>query len=122
MKTSKTIRVYRIASYLLMLGVIHSALTPVFYKTFMSVEAMWFFGTGLSLVFLGMLNIASGKILNIWMLKFTIAGNVAGTTFSLLLWLVLPEPQAIVGFVFHLIVLLASVFAFIKVRNSGQYC
>lgn len=120
MKTSKTIRFYRIASYLLMLGVVHSALTPVFYKTFMSVEAMWFFGTGLSLIFLGMLNIACSKILHTWMLKFTIAGNVAGTTFSLLIWFVLPAPQALVGFVFHLIVLLASVLAFVQVRNSVQ--
>lgn len=119
MKTSKTIRFYQISSYLLMLGVIHSALTPVFYKSFLSVDALWFFGTGLSLIFLGMLNIASSRILNEWLIKFTIVGNLIGTTFSILITWVMPEPQALIGVVFHLTVLIAS-FAVLKHVKSNK--
>ena len=111
MKTSKTIKFYRITSYLLMLGVIHSALTPVFYKPFFSIEALWFLGTGLSLVFLSMLNIASSRILDKWNLKLTIIGNIIGTIFSFLILLLIPKPQAIIGLLFHLIVLIASIAA-----------
>jgi hypothetical protein len=38
------------------LGVVHCALTPVIYRGF-SQSALWFFGTGLALVFAGMLNV-----------------------------------------------------------------
>lgn len=107
MKKSKILKLYQISSYLLMLGVIHSALTPVFYKSF-SVDALWFFGTGLSLVFLSMLNIAASRILEKWVLKMTLIANIIGSLFSAsLLFLLTDEPQAYLGLAFHLIVLFA---------------
>ncbi len=82
MKPSKKISIYQKVSYLLMLGIGHSALTPVFYKSF-SQDAMWFFGTGLSLVFLGLLNIAASKLLNRWLLSMTLLANVIGRFINL---------------------------------------
>ena len=38
------------------LGVVHCALTPAIYRAF-SLSALWFFGTGLALIFVGMLNV-----------------------------------------------------------------
>lgn len=107
MKNSKAISFYRIASYLLMLGVIHSALTPVFYKSF-SPDALWFFGTGLSLVFLSLLNIAASKILVPWLLTMTLVANIIGTVYAVLMVVILKNaPQAYVGFLFFMIVLIA---------------
>lgn len=52
---------YKIASWLLaILGGIHLSMTHVFYGK-LSVSALWFAGTGLSLVFLGLLNYAALK-------------------------------------------------------------
>jgi hypothetical protein len=109
MELTKTISFYRKSSYLLMLGFIHSALTPVFYK-FLTPDGMGFFGTGLSLVFLAFLNIAASKLLNLWLLKLTLAANIIGTLFSLLIVYVLKEPQAYIGLFFHAIVLLACIY------------
>jgi hypothetical protein len=38
------------------LGIVHCALTPVIYHSF-SLSALWFFASGLALVFAGMLNV-----------------------------------------------------------------
>ncbi len=105
MNTNKIIKIYRITSYLLMLGVIHSALTPLFFQSFFSVEALWFFGTGLSLVFLGMLNIACSRLQNNWFFKITLAGNIIGCIFSIIVTFVLKEPQAYISTLFHFFVL-----------------
>jgi hypothetical protein len=44
------------AIVLLVLGVVHCAVTPVNYRPF-SLAAVWFFGAGLALIFAGMLNV-----------------------------------------------------------------
>jgi len=108
MNQSRTIRTYRFVSYLLLLGVIHAALTPLFYA-FLSPNGMWFFGTGLTLIFLCMLNIAASRLLNLWLLRFTLTANIIGTVFSAVLAYVLGEPQAYIGLLFHLIVLTACI-------------
>lgn len=116
MTTLKVIKFYRASSYLLMLGVIHAALTPVFYK-FFSPDGMWFFGTGLTLVFLSLLNIAAGKLLNQWLLKTTLLANLIGTIFSILITFVLKgEPQAFIGLLFHTIVLTGNILVITKSR------
>lgn len=38
------------------LGVVHCAFTPIAYRSF-TLSAVWFFGTGLALIFAGMLNV-----------------------------------------------------------------
>lgn len=106
MKTNKLISTYRITSYLLMLGVIHSAMTPIFYKS-LSLDALWFFGTGLSLVFLSILNIAASRLLVPWLLTLTLIANIIGTIHSFAITIVLKEFQAFIGTLFFLIVLIA---------------
>lgn len=110
------IRFYRLSSYLLMLGVIHAALTPMFYK-FLSPNGLWFFGTGLALVFLAMLNIAASRLLNSWLLKLALTANIIGTSFSALTTYVLRQPQAYIGLLFHLTVLLASIMVIAKLNK-----
>jgi hypothetical protein len=106
MNTNKIISAYRFSAYLLMLGIIHSALTPLFYRS-LTPEALWFFGTGLSLTFLSLLNIAASRILEIWLLTITLISNIIGTIFSALILIVLHAPQAYIGFVFSGVVLIA---------------
>jgi hypothetical protein len=38
------------------LGVVHCAVTPLIYRSF-SMAPLWFFGTGLAMIFVGMLNV-----------------------------------------------------------------
>ncbi len=119
MNTKNYITFYRVASYLLMLGVIHSALTPVFYD-FFSLNGMWFFGTGLCLVFLGFLNIAASRLLDLWLLRFTLFANLIGTTFSILILFVLNKAQAYVGLVFNLVVLIAGFMVLRIIKNEYE--
>jgi hypothetical protein len=102
----KTVAFYRKSSYLLMLGVVHAALTPVFYKS-LTVDSLWFFGTGMSLIFLSLLNIAASKILDPWLLRVALAATLMGTAYSIALTYVLKEPQAYLGLLFHLTVLIS---------------
>jgi len=119
MNTSKTVSFYRVVSYLLLLGLVHSALTPVFYD-FFTPDGMWFFGTGLGLVFLSFLNIAASRLLNLWLLKFTLFANIVGTIFSILASVVLNEIQGYIGFVFHLIVLFACAVVINKTKSNYE--
>lgn len=118
MQNSKITNFYRKSSYLLMLGLIHAALTPLFYKT-LSVDSLWFFGTGLCLVFLSLLNIAASKLLNIWLLNLTLIANIAGTLFSATIVFVLKEPQAYIGLIFHSIVLTACYLTLKSMNNDN---
>jgi sulfite exporter TauE/SafE len=113
----KIISIYRVVSYLLMLGVLHSALTPVFYD-FFSPNGMWFFGTGLALIFLGFLNIAASRLRNTWLLKLTLFANLTGTVYSILITLVLLEIQAFIGLVFHIVVFLSNLLVLIKLNSE----
>lgn len=119
MHPSKTVKLYRGSSYLLMLGVIHSALTPLFYK-FLSPDGMWFFGTGLTLVFLCLLNIAASKLLDKWLLKTTLAANFIGTSFSILIVIVLHEPQAFIGLLFHIIVFTVNLLVWLQQNRNYE--
>jgi len=49
--------VHRISAYIIVgLGLIHTLATPIFYSGFTE-DGLWFAGTGLGLVFLGLLNL-----------------------------------------------------------------
>jgi hypothetical protein len=106
MNNNKLITFYRIVAYLLMLGIIHSALTPLFYKT-LTPDALWFFGTGLALVFLSLLNIAASRLLVPWLLTMTLIANIIGTLHSIATLFVLKQPQAYLGLCFFVTVLFA---------------
>jgi hypothetical protein len=101
-------RVYKVSSYLLLIGVVHTALTPLFYDQ-LSVDALWFVGTGLALVFLSLLNIVGERVFEPWALNVCIGANVAGLIYGLLIVFVLPEVQAFVSLLIFLAVAISSI-------------
>ncbi|MBN2091898.1 hypothetical protein JW964_19940 [candidate division KSB1 bacterium] len=108
---------YKTTSFLLViLGVIHTSLTPLFYKTF-SVDALWFAGTGLSLVFLGLLNIAALKTSIKSVYQICIFANIICTIYFAIIVIVLPEPQAFIGVLFIVSVLIGSIVVQRKLRS-----
>ena len=104
---------YRISAYFLSIGVIHTALTPVFYREF-SPDAMWFAGTGLALVFLGLLNIAAERVGEPWILNMSIVANLVGCIYSILIVIALPELQAFVSLLIFLAVAIGSIVVRMK--------
>ncbi len=106
--------VFKIGAYaLVLLGTIHTVLTPVFYKTF-SPAAVWFAGAGLAMIFLGMLNIAAVRVSQRWFYTLCIVANLMGTGFGILGMIALREFQAVVAVFLLLAVTIGSIFARIK--------
>lgn len=110
-------RFYKIAAYSLSLGVIHTALTPLFYDRF-SPDALWFAGTGLALVFLGLLNIVAERVWETWALNVCIAANLIGCVYGILTVIVLPEIQAYVGLLVFVAVATGSILARLNTRSA----
>lgn len=106
---------YRVTAYGLSLGVIHLALTPLFYDRF-SPEALWFAGTGLALVFLGLLNLVAERAWEAWSLNVCIAANLAGCVYGLLVVIALPEIQAYLALVIFVAVTAGSILARLNAR------
>jgi MFS-type transporter involved in bile tolerance (Atg22 family) len=102
---------HKISSVLLVaLGVVHTTLTPVFYGRF-SLNALWFAGSGLAMVFLGFLNIALGRAAGRDRIVRTLChvANLVTTVFGVLLATADSEPQVIFGLV---LIFLMTVTAF----------
>ena len=106
--------VHKVSAYILLaLGILHTALTPLFYQQF-DVDTLWFAGTGLGLIFLALLNfvalcspvrIARGICL---------AANLTGLSYGILIVIVLPEPQSFLALISYLAVTVGSVFSLIR--------
>ena len=81
------------------LGIVHCSLTPVVYRPF-SLPALWSFGTGLSWVFAGMLNVLRLKGPGSPLLHlFSIVANAGGLLVAVLIALkvnLAQNPQGIV--------------------------
>jgi len=104
--------IHKISSWLLVaLGVVHTALTPMFYGR-LSPGAMWFAGAGLAMIFVGFLNIAfarvAGKDRVIRILCYL--ANLTTAAFGVLIVVVDNEPQVIFGM---LLISLMTVTAFL---------
>ncbi len=108
---------YKIASYSLALGLIHTALTPLFYDH-LSPAALWFAGTGLALVFLGLLNLGAERVWQAWLLNVCIAANLVTAVFCVLIVTVLAEFQAYLALVFTLAVTAASIGSRLKIKAA----
>jgi MFS-type transporter involved in bile tolerance (Atg22 family) len=90
---------HKICSILLSaLGVVHTALTPVFYGRF-SLGALWFAGSGLAMIFIGFLNIIlsrdAGRDRVVRMLCYS--ANLITVVFGALIVFLDTEPQVIFG-------------------------
>jgi hypothetical protein len=111
--------VHKISSVLLVaLGVVHTALTPVFYGRF-SHNAMWFAGSGLAMIFAGLLNIMLSRDVGRDRLVrlFCYAANLLTVVFGFLILTLDREPQVIFGFV---LIVLMTVTALLKVAPNGR--
>lgn len=108
---------YKIVSYLIMItGAIHTIMTPVFYSTF-SIDAVWFAGTGLSLVFLGLLNLSAIQARISIIFTICIVANLIGAIYSVLIVIALREPQAYGALVIVVAALIGSIWVKIKLVN-----
>jgi hypothetical protein len=111
---------YKVITYLLMLlGVIHTALTPMFYKDF-SLGAVWFAGAGLALIYLGLLNIAAERIYRDWILTICIVANFISTAFGVFIIFVLPEIQAIIALVLFLAITISSIYIRLGLKTGSS--
>ena len=75
---------YKISSLSLLFGLVHTALTPVFY-TEMNEDWFWFFATGLTLVFSGLMNYFAIYGNKKWMYSICIASNTIMLVWTILL-------------------------------------
>jgi hypothetical protein len=106
--------VHQISSVLLRaLGVVHTALTPVFYGRF-TLGALWFAGSGLAMIFVGLLNLTLDRDASRDRLVkvFCHAANLLTLFFGFLIVTLDLEPQVILGFV---LIVLMTVTALLKV-------
>lgn len=109
---------HKISSALLVaLGVVHTALTPVFYGRF-SHNALWFAGSGLAMIFAGLLNITLSRDVGRDRLVrvFCHAANLLTVVFGFLMVTINHEPQVIFGFI---LIALMTVTAFLTGRAQG---
>jgi hypothetical protein len=104
---------YSISAYVLVaLGTGHTLLTPVFYPDF-SADALWFAGTGLALLFLGLFNIATLQNSIPTLLNLCVIANLIGLIFLALVTVAVPEIQAFIALL-AAFGLLASALSFRK--------
>jgi hypothetical protein len=111
--------IYSISAYLLVaLGTGHTLLTPVFYPGF-SADALWFAGTGLSLLFLGVLNIVAERLPDRGLHNLCVVANLIGTTFLILVTVTVPEFQA---FMATLAAIIATAGSISNLNFSTRQC
>jgi hypothetical protein len=106
--------VHKVSAWTLIgLGILHTSLTPLFYSGF-TVDALWFAGTGLGILFLGSFNLA---ILRAHVLRtLCLIANLIGSVYGILIVIVLPEPQAFLA----LLAFLGATIGCISIRKSNE--
>lgn len=111
-------KVYKIAIFaLIILGTIHCVFTPFIYKTF-NADALWFFGTGLSYIFMGLYNLASIKVNIKSIFIIAVALNFIATLFSIAITYILRDPQAYVAMVLIIFIFLYSLTSVLGSLNK----
>lgn len=92
---------HKISSALLAaLGAVHTALTPVFYGRF-SLGALWFAGSGLAMVYVGLLNLTLDRDVgrDRFVRVYCYAANLLTLFFGILIVTLDREPQVLFGLV-----------------------
>ena len=92
------------------LGILHTLLTPLFYPGF-TIDALWFAGTGLGLLFLGLFNLAVLKSGAQAALNLCLIANIIGSLYGILIVIILPEPQAFLALLAFLGATIGLIFA-----------
>lgn len=89
--------VWRVCAWLLMaLGAVHTLLTIPSYDQ-LTPRAVWFAGTGLMMVFLGLLNLIARRTADPGARRLCQAADLLGFSFGVLSVIAIPEPQALLG-------------------------
>lgn len=96
----------------LALGAIHLSLSALSWRNW-SIEALWFAGSGLAILVAGLLNVAMMRAERTDHLQKTawLLANLVMTGFFGVAWLVMREPQVIVG---------GLVFCLLSVSTAGR--
>ena len=103
-------KIQKIAIYLLiLLGVIHSGFTFLIYKS-ISIDALWFFGTGLCYIFMGLYNLAAIKVKIQSIMRMAVVLNFVGTAFTIAITYILREPQTYIALILVIAIFVASIF------------
>ena len=84
---------YTASALLLLLGVVHTLMTLVFYPS-IDLAALWFAGTGLGFVFLGLFNLARVRSVDRGIAVLALVANLLAAFYSILLAMALGEVQA----------------------------
>jgi len=105
---------YTFTVSLILLGSIHVILTPVFYKT-LDTGALWFAGTGLAFVFLGIINVYRIRTKEKATRVLCAIANGVANVYCILIVIKLAEPQAYIS-----LVVLLVLFVF-SLMDLGRY-
>jgi hypothetical protein len=102
------------SAYILVgLGLIHTLLTPLFAPGF-NTGALWFAGTGLGFLFLGLLNLASVRAPSRVLSNLCLVANAIGVGYGILVVLILMAPQAFLA----LLALVAALLGCLLTKRS----
>lgn len=106
--------IHKVSAWALIgLGILHTSLTPLFYSAF-DIDALWFAGTGLGILFLGLFNLAVLKASVSF--NLCLIANLIGSVYGVLIVIVLPEPQAFLA----LLAFLGGTLGCIAMRKSRE--
>ena len=120
MKDSKIFSFYRLVGItLVVLGVTHCAMVFVFYDSLTS-DAIFSIGTGLGVIFLGMLNISAAWLHIPQLITFAVIANLIQTLYAGLSLLAMNNPQGYAGVFIFLTALLTSCVVKTKMRNTDS--
>ncbi|MBN2388235.1 MAG: hypothetical protein JXB85_14555 [Anaerolineales bacterium] len=106
--------VHKVSAYVLIgLGLLHTLLTSLFSPGF-NTDALWFAGTGLGILFLGLFNLAAVRAPVRTTLDLCLAANLIGTVYGIMVVVILPAPQAFLA----LLAFLGAAIGIIVARRS----
>ncbi len=98
---------------IIILGSVHTIMTPVLYKTY-DLSALWFAGTGLSFVFLGIVNISRVKTTDAIIKILCSIANAIAIVFCVFTVVKLVKPHAYFSLI---VLLLLFVLSLIDLRS-----
>lgn len=104
----KKILNYAAIALILLLGAVHVILTPLFYKTF-DLSTLWFAGTGLAFVFLGIINISSIRSSDKTTRILCILCNAIAVIYGILVVIKLCKPHAYISLADLVLLLILSI-------------
>jgi len=114
-------KLYSIAiSIILLLGVGHTLMTLVLYSAF-SADMLWFAGTGLALICLGLLNVIALQTKLSWVFLIVILANVIATLYLTAVSLAVPEIQAYLATVAAGMMAVTSILTWLQNKNTAAH-